>query len=378
MILFVKNLINIKFFPTFAITSLFVLFLSGITYIEYGSSFIYLFYFTAALSILFFRIKRYFFKEYFLIISLLILSTLINFFTASFITAIFHLSLVTFAFVLASIDFPIIKSLRLVLWSYIFITLIAYLANVLNIIFLIDILDFAIDASEDEFRINAFATEPSYAAFLISLLWFSLAKNDLISSKETALVILCLLLLKSLYGLFLIFLILAQIIDLRIFFKFHKYLIFLIILIIYLIFFDTFLINKIESALIFSDSSFQLDVESGPAAVRFLPYVYMFNQEIESAYTMFGSGAGIFQNKFYNEYGYLFTEGDALSGHMAGVLFDYGLLFTLAIIYIFIKRFPAKKYVSYPYIILLFLNTGIGTYLFVIYLFLILRTKYDH
>ena len=304
--------------------------------------------------------------------------SLINFSSSSAVTVIFHLSLITFAFVLASIDFSVNKTLKVILRSYILITFLAFLAIFFNIGLLIEMLGFVINYKDGIYRINAFATEPSYAAFLISLIWFFLAKENLISTKETFLVIASLILLKSLYGLLLALLIFLQIMDLRrLHLKFHKYIFFLSIAALYLIFFDTFLINKLNNVLVFTGPSSELDIQSGAAAVRLLPYVYMFSSDLGSTFSIFGSGAGVFQNQFYNDYAYLFTEGVVLSGHMAGVIYDYGILTFLAIFIIFVKKFPAKKYVSYPFVILLFLNTGIGTYLFVASLSLILRTKHD-
>ena len=152
---------------------------------------------------------------------------------------IFHLSLITFAFVLASINFSINKTLKVILRSYIFITFLASLAIFFNIGLLIEMLSFVINHKDGIYRINAFATEPSYAAFLISLIWFSLAKESLISTKETFLVIASLILLKSLYGLLLAALIFLQIMDLRrLHLKFHKYIFFLVIAALYLIFFE--------------------------------------------------------------------------------------------------------------------------------------------
>ena len=102
---------------------------------------------------------------------------------------------------------------------------------------------------------------------------------------------------------------------------------------------------------------------------RLLPYVYVFeNLPAQPWFLVWGSGAGTLDSRFFIDVGQYYTDFDSFSVHMAGAIFDYGL----PIIFIILFSWGASSGVFGRMLFIvttlfIFLNTGIGTYLFIIF-----------
>lgn len=106
----------------------------------------------------------------------------------------------------------------------------------------------------------------------------------------------------------------------------------------------------------------------GTGTIRLLPYVFLGEEMRDGVSFLFlGLGAGSFQNEFFASIGQYVTSHDTLSGHMAAAIYDYGVFFPLVILLLHRPANPLDFGVHVLATLLIFLNAGVGTYLFVLY-----------
>lgn len=107
----------------------------------------------------------------------------------------------------------------------------------------------------------------------------------------------------------------------------------------------------------------------GTGTVRLLPYIYMFDILPENLWPIFmGAGAGGLEPGFFSEVGQFATAKNHLATHMAGPVYDYGLPVILLILLMWNR--PAGLAARALFIVMtlvIMLNTGIGTYLFILF-----------
>jgi hypothetical protein len=255
----------------------------------------------------------------------------------------------------------------------VFVMSIAFI-NALAPEFAAQIFRFAVVSQDGSNRISGFATEPSYEAFLITFLWFVLFKSGEMNDFWTALGVASLLFLESLFGLFLAALIAVELLGNKRVTWIYKILFFIVGSLVSIVQLgDSYLSDKISVFL----ATFS-DLENGPGAVRIAPYLYLNQIGWVDSLSFFGNGAGTFGGRYFDEYGFMITERTTLSGHMAELLYDYGIILFGSLFIFCCAHFPARNIVSVPLTLLVFLNTGVGSYLFVTYLIVVLQgIRYD-
>ena len=107
----------------------------------------------------------------------------------------------------------------------------------------------------------------------------------------------------------------------------------------------------------------------GTGTVRLLPYIYISEILPENPWPLFvGAGAGALEPGFFWEIGQYATDANQLSPQMAGPIYDYGLPAILIIVLVWNRpEGPAARALFILMSIVIMLNTGMGTYLFILY-----------
>jgi hypothetical protein len=105
----------------------------------------------------------------------------------------------------------------------------------------------------------------------------------------------------------------------------------------------------------------------GTGLPRLLPYLYIFERLVAEPWNLlFGVGAGVLETEFFVNVGQFHTEHDTFSTYMAGAIYNYGLPVFLAFLFLLNKP---RGFLNWSLFIVtamfIFLNTGIGTYLFI-------------
>jgi len=365
----VASLTNFSPNNAFISLSLLALFFAGITYIEVNGTFYFIFYLCAITCLFFFRIKRVLFPSYCIITVLMITAFILNYAASSILTLVAHVGFISMSYIIASSRGSLEALLITIFRLHIsFIIIISFL-SILNPLLVSQIIPFAVVHDEGVNRINGFATEPSYAGFLLAFIWFMLFRKDRVSMVWTCLAIASMLLLKSIFGFLLVGIIIMHLSgEKRVSLSYRFYILVAACLIIIFQIGDSYLSFKISS--LFSNFT---DLGNGPGAVRMSPYLYLNEIGWFNSLSLFGNGSGVFGSRYFDEYAFAITEGTALSGHMAEFLYDYGVVLFLGLFVFCCVYFPAPLFVSIPLTLLVFLNTGIGSYLFVTYFIAVLQ-----
>jgi hypothetical protein len=214
-------------------------------------------------------------------------------------------------------------------------------------------------------RIAAFATEPAFAGMILLILCRFILMHDpaWLSSGRLVLVLLAMLMTLSLFSILAAFLLLVMCLH-----RMRR---------------TRALIGMLVGAAILALASWSSDYFAqriagldpslglmglGSGTIRLLPFMYLFEAIHRNFWmVLWGEGADSFGNAFFLEIGQFNTAGDQLSGHMAAVIYDYGLL---AVIPFFFWSRPKRLFEQVLYLLmtlLILINTGIGTYLFLIF-----------
>ena len=225
-------------------------------------------------------------------------------------------------------------------------------------------------------RALGFATEPSYAALILLILsrFVIVSDVDWFGPRRMALVLGALTASTSLFGLIAAFLVLAIYLLERGNTKaILVVLVGSIALLVGLNFLDFF-------AMRFASMDLSNGIVGlGSGAIRLLPYIYLADILQEDLWPLFvGAGAGTFESIFFRDVGRYHTIHDELTAHMAGPLYDYGLLAILPILLFWNRpRGIAARALFIGMAALVMLNTGFGTYLFILFgVFTLLEQKH--
>ncbi len=221
------------------------------------------------------------------------------------------------------------------------------------------------DKGNGQLRFKAFTTEPAAAGIVLLVLSRYVLLTDLASvrTRDIVFVLVALVLLFSLNGL-----VIAAILLATYFLETRKLKAVLILgVFIAVAIFGILQVPYFAERLARFDPT-QGALGYGTATIRFLPYIYLGNELSAGVpFLVFGEGAGVFQAKFFYALGQEYTVNDRLAGHMAAMLYDYGLPLILAILLMYRSRSPGRMLTHLLTSAIVFFNSGIGTYLFILY-----------
>jgi len=255
-------------------------------------------------------------------------------------------------------------------WIYVSTIILISILDLLNLNFLLPEFLYSVDRNNGAIRPHAFATESSYVAFLMVIMYQylfpQLGQKQL---KYLLFSVLILLLIKSLYGLILI----AYLIGFYIVKDQSRYkglwgILFVVgaasVLLMSSYILDRF--SKLEEV--------ENVVSLGSAGIRLLPWVYYV--DIFNLKTFFlGQGAGVMDKEFFEEFGKFFTVYGRLSTHYIGFIFDYGIIPTILIMKAILPNNRKAFFLIMPLVLMSIINTGFSTYLFVLLAISLLQMK---
>jgi hypothetical protein len=214
-------------------------------------------------------------------------------------------------------------------------------------------------------RVAAFATEPSYAAMILLILsrFVIVCNIDWLGPLRLALVLGALLASMSLFALIAAVLILAMYLSER-----RNMRAMLAVLAG-----GIAMLVGLSLTEFFASRLTELDLSQGAmglrsGSIRLLPYLYLADILPENPWPLFvGAGAGALEPMFFLDVGRYYTIHDQLTTHMAGPIYDYGLLIVLPILLLWNRpRGFAARALFIGMALFVMLNTGMGTYLFVL------------
>jgi hypothetical protein len=299
-------------------------------------------------------------------IGLILLSTVINFGRAEILVAVFHALHLLAVVALSAYNLPaMIKITRRVLSAMILLVIGLGLIELFGLAAILPEIFYVADPSSGTYRLTALTTEPAAAVIIILILsrFIMMAAPGTVRGRDIALVLVALIMAKSLNGIIVGGLLLGTyVLEQR-----------RLSAVAMLILAGSFGLVVLSQNAYFSERLAELDFSKGPMAlgtgsIRLLPYTYIGDTLQHSPAILFwGAGAGDFESGFFRAYGQYFTSNDRLSGHMAESLYDYGIFFVLAIAFLNRPKKPAQLITYLLTTIVVFLNAGIGTYLFILY-----------
>lgn len=215
-------------------------------------------------------------------------------------------------------------------------------------------------------RISGFATEPAYAGLIMLILGRFILSIDpnWMSPRRLAFVLGAMVASLSLFSLLAAILLLALYVGRSGRIRTLVGVFFGGVVLVLIVASTDFFISRIE-ALNFSAGALGL----GSGTIRLLPYIYLSDILRGDVWPLiWGAGAGQFEPQFFLNVGRYHTNNETLTAHMAAAIYDYGLPIVLWVIYSF-NRFasPIVRAIYLVMAILVILNTGLGTYLFILY-----------
>lgn len=299
---------------------------------------------------------------------MLLISTTINFNEASISVWIFH-SLHLIAIGLLS-SVKIETATRIAKFSiivYVVTILSAQLLMTAGMSELASRLSIVVSNSDEGYRISAFATEPAFAGLILLIFtrFLIIYDPDWMSTRRFYLILMAMIFLNSLFAI--ISAVLLSLIHLNKFRNIRAWasgmLIFGLLSMGFL-----YLGEYTERVREFDFSNDLMGFGSG--SIRLLPYIYLFDELPKTdliAVLLWGAGADTFQSKFFLDVGQFYTRHNQLSGHTAAMIYNYGVL---AVVPWFLWNRPQQFLDRLLYLTmatLVLLNTGIGSYLFLIF-----------
>ena len=298
---------------------------------------------------------------------LIFISTLVNLFTASMIVAVFHGLHLLAIWLLSSIKLrAAVGFAKFTVTAYVAVIFLAQLLILLGLEAFAEEMLILVPDKNAGHRISAFATEPAFAGLIILILTRFLVVFDpaWLSLRRMYMIFVAVALLNSLFAF--LSAILIALIHFHRSRGFHGWsaallsCIFIPLAFVY----SGGLIERSQ------ELEFSMDLMGlGSGTIRLLPYIYLFSDLLSDNVAhvlLFGAGADAFQAKFFSDVGQFYTAGDQLSGHTAAMIYNYGVPFVLS--WFFWNR-PSNKVdwlFYFAICTLVFLNTGVGSYLFLI------------
>lgn len=345
--------------------------------IQLGASVVFPHYMALAIAIpVLFALRPWTLKPVLPVLGMILLSTALNINTVSIPIAIFHsLHLVAIA-LLAGVPGGLpLRFAKATIMIYSITILLTQILVVLGLGGLVEGL-LVQDEGLTATRVGGFATEPSYAAMILLILsrFVIVCDADWLGPRRLAVVLGALVATLSLFALLSAVLIIAiYLLERSNMQAMLAILIGGIVLLIGLSLteFLTVRLNSLDM------SRGMMGLGSG--AIRLLPYQYLADILPKNPWPLFvGAGAGALEPIFFEDVGRYYTIHSRLTPHMAGPLYDYGLVAILPILLLWNR--PGGLVARAIFIIMaliVMLNTGIGTYLFILFgIFALLEQKH--
>ena len=300
------------------------------------------------------------------VIAMIVLSSLLNAYTVALPIAVFHSLHLAAAALLASCPAPL--ALRFAKATLLIYAVTILLTQVLVAVGLHGLVEGLLVQQEGltNTRVSSFATEPSYASMIMLILTrFVLVTNvNWLTLRRLALILGALLASLSLFALISAILILAMyLLERGATRAALGGLLSGVVMLVGLSFTDFFLLRL--TALDLSQGALGL----GTGTIRLLPYIYMFDILPENPWPLLvGAGAGALEPGFFEEVGQYATSANQLSTQMAGPIYDYGLPTILIILLVWNRpKGLAARALFILMSLVIMMNTGLGTYLFVLF-----------
>lgn len=362
-----QRLGNVRVYKVLALLSLTALCYPALAMIRLGGSILFPHYVVLAFAMpVFFARRPIFLKPVLPILGVIAVSSLINANTVSLYIALFHSLHLMAAALLASC--PGWLALRFAKATLLIYAVTILMTQVLVAVDLGALVEGLLVQKEGltNTRVLGFATEPSYAGMIMLILarfvivcdpyWFG--------PRRLALVLGALLASLSLFALISAILILAMLMLER---GVKRAILGVLVA-------SAVLIVGMSQTDFFAARLAEIDLSQGLRGLdtgtpRLLPYVYMVEVLPENPWALFvGAGAGAFEPAFFTALGQYVTANDYLATHMAGPLYDYGLLAILPILFLWNRpEGLAARALFIAMSLVIMLNTSIGTYLFILY-----------
>jgi hypothetical protein len=299
---------------------------------------------------------------------MLLVSTVINASEASVSVWIFHsLHLVAIG-LLSSVKIEIaVKFSKFAISAYVATILFTQLLLIFGMGELVSRLSVVISDNSGNYRISAYATEPAFAGIMLLILarFLIFHDPDWVSVRRFYSILLAMILLNSLFAI--LSAILLSVMHLNKFRDIRTVFIGLLscfIMSISYFYFGDYA-ERVQN-LDFSNSMMGL----GSGSIRLLPYSYLFNELPKADFAfvlLWGAGADVFQSNFFSDIGQFYTNHDQLSGHTAAMIYNYGLPAVIPWIFWNRPRGFIDRFLFLIMTVLILLNTGIGSYLFLIF-----------
>lgn len=301
------------------------------------------------------------------VLATIILSTLVNMESARLSVVGFHaLHLVAIGFLAASPSQLVLRFAKVTITIYVITILSTQALMIVGLQELVSWLLVQKDSVAAVPRVAAFATEPSYAAMILLILARFVLVFDTawMTTRRLALILVSMVACLSLFGVISAILLLAMALM-----EHGKTRGMMGVLVG-----GAVLLLGISSSDFFATRFADLDLSQGArglgtGTIRLLPYIYVGELLQNDTLTfLLGAGAGSFDERFFFEVGRYYTANQHFSTTMAGFAYDYGIAGVLFILIFWnnARRWPSKVLFIIMSLAIM-LNSGVGTYLFVLY-----------
>lgn len=363
-----KKLNSKRISEAVTLLSLIALCFPSIGMIRLDSGIIFPHYFTLALTIPVLLLNRPVAPVTVLpVIALIFLSSLINLNTADLKIAGFHIMHLIAAGLLSGCSRSLgLGFAKITLIIYAVTILVTQLFAAIGIGGIFEELFTVQKESLNSTRVSAFATEPSYAGLIMLIMSRFVIVTDIkwFNWKRLGLIITGLLASLSLFSLISVAMIMAMYLYQRGKERSSLGLLTVTILLLVTTYFTDYFEIRLNS----------LDLSAGvqglrSGTIRILPYFYIIEILPNNMWPIFvGAGAGMLEPEFFINLGQFYTMNNSLPTHMAASIYDYGLPSILVILFLWNRPNKITERVLFLLMaILMMTNTGMGTYLFVIF-----------
>lgn len=300
------------------------------------------------------------------VLGMISISTLINYSSADLVVVGFHgLHLIAIMLLAACPGAVALRFAKVAIMIYVVAILLSQILILVGASWLVEWLLISKDDAGTA-RVAAFATEPSYAAMLLLIFtrFVMVFEIEWLNPRRLGLIIGALLATLSLFALISALLILAMYLyrrgDIR--------------AMVWVLVGGGLLLTAISFTDFFTDRISALDLSRGAeglgtGTVRLQPYLYMGTILPSNPWPLLlGAGAGYLEQAFYYDLGNFGSSAGRLTMHMAGPIYDYGLAAVLPILFIWNRpeNFGERSLYLLMTVVVM-LNTGIGSYLFIIF-----------
>ncbi|MCF8881615.1 hypothetical protein L5849_02765 [Erythrobacter sp. SN021] len=301
------------------------------------------------------------------VLATITLSTLVNMDSARLSVVGFHaLHLVAIVFLASSPAKLVLRFAKVTITIYAVTILLTQGLMILGLQELVSWLLVQEDSVGAVPRVAAFATEPSYAAMILLILARFVLVFDTVwmTTRRLALILVSMLACLSLFGVISAILLLAMALM-----EHGKTRGMIGVLVG-----GAVLLIGISNSDFFATRFADLDLSQGArglgtGTIRLLPYIYVGELlQDDPLPFLLGAGAGAFDQKFFFEVGRYYTANQHFSTTMAGFAYDYGIVGVLFILIFWnsARKLPSKVLFMIMSLAIM-INSGVGTYLFVLY-----------